>query len=54
MGTGEYWGAVEMQLCFRVEFGPRWSLSDFPHTRQGTPLVLNGARRNRRSDGTAQ
>lgn len=27
MGTGEYWGAVEMQLCFHMEFRPCWSLS---------------------------
>lgn len=38
MGTGEYWGAVEMQLCFHVEFGAHQSLNDLPHARQGTPL----------------
>lgn len=37
--SGEYWGAMEMQLCFPVEFRPCWSLSDCTRWARSSTLL---------------
>lgn len=38
-GLGEYWDAVEVQLCFHMEFRPCWSFRDCTHWARSSILL---------------